>query len=291
MPQIFDNLTPTSRLGANIRATFNDHFERVDVATGYIDLRGWDHLGPSIQEKALPTDGSPVARILVGMITPSDAAAILAELQYQVQEPAIGAGIPDIGKAIEQRSRLVKHLRTQLMRGLPTQSGLQALQLLKDQLVEGRVQIKVYTRRPLHGKTYILSEGIHQNSTWGYVGSSNLTAAGLSTNLELNIDVPDNDATAKLSQWFEEQWVDKFSLDITNEIIDLIAESWGIPTNPHHMRSISKCVMHSRRMHATGWDTSFQNLWKTFFLTIKQLRSKHLPDALFVEAVPCLATS
>ncbi|PPI25288.1 NgoFVII family restriction endonuclease [Rathayibacter sp. AY1B1] len=232
MPQIFDNLTPASRLGADIRATFDNHYERVDVATGYIDLRGWDHLGPSIQTKALPTDGSPVARILVGMIAPSDAAAILAELQDQVQEPAMGAGIPDIGKAIEQRSRLVKHLRTQLMRGLPTQSGLEALQLLKDQLQEGRVQMKVYTRRPLHGKTYILTEGLHQNPSWGYLGSSNLTAAGLSTNLELNIDVPDNDATEKLSHWFEERWADKFSLDITEDIIDLIAESWGDPEQP-----------------------------------------------------------
>jgi hypothetical protein len=48
----------------------------------------------------------------------------------------------------------------------------------------------------------------------------------------LNIDVQDSDATAKLAAWFEERWEDRFSLDITAEIIDLIANSWADEDQP-----------------------------------------------------------
>ena len=55
---------------------------------------------------------------------------------------------------------------------------------------------------------------------------------GLHRNLELNIDVQDSDATEKLATWFEQRWDDRFSLRITEEIIDLISESWADEQQP-----------------------------------------------------------
>mgnify|MGYP000544290198 CR=1 FL=1 len=43
------------------------------------------------------------------------------------------------------------------------------------------------------------------NPSIGFVGSSNLTLAGLSAQGELNVDVLDHDACAKLAAWFEER--------------------------------------------------------------------------------------
>ena len=168
-----------------------------------------------------------VARVLVGMVAPSDSQAILDSLQSELSEDSPGASIHDNSKALEQKERLVRHLRTQLMRGLPTKSGQETLRLLKRQLESGRVQIRVFTRRPLHGKTYILRGGGGPVPLWSYVGSSNFTGAGLFNNLELNIDVAEQDANAKLAQWFEDRWNDKYSLVITKEIIELIEESWS----------------------------------------------------------------
>ena len=41
------------------------------------------------------------------------------------------------------------------MRGLATVEGQQTLQTLKRQLEDGTVQMKVFTEKPLHGKTYL----------------------------------------------------------------------------------------------------------------------------------------
>ncbi|MCK4794629.1 MAG: DEAD/DEAH box helicase family protein [Desulfobacteraceae bacterium] len=75
------------------------------------------------------------------------------------------------------------------------------------------------------------------NPIIGYLGSSNLTMAGLVGQGELNIDVLDHDATQKLAQWFEDRWNDRFCIDISKELIQIIEESWAreklIP--PYHI--------------------------------------------------------
>ncbi|HOB06423.1 MAG TPA: phospholipase D-like domain-containing protein, partial [Propionibacteriaceae bacterium] len=232
MPNIFDNLTDSTRLGPALRDSL-DEFDSVDVATGYIDLRGWSNLADVLDEKSITEAGRPTARVLVGMVAPADSQQLLDMLQDDVQPPEYGSDIHDLERAIARRDQLVAHLRTQLMRGLATREGQQTLQTLKRQLEEGAVAMKVFTEKPLHGKTYIFHAPEKKHgSRWGYVGSSNLTGAGLNRNLELNIDVQDSDATAKLASWFEERWYDRFSLDITAEIIDLIANSWADEDQP-----------------------------------------------------------
>lgn len=227
MPTIFDNLGPESELGTTLRRTFHESYESIDVATGYLDLRGWGHLGDVIESKPYIDGGPPIARILVGMVAPSESQAILESLQTDLAQPDAGAGIHDVGKAQDQKERLVRHLRTQLMRGLPSRAGQATLQLMKSQLGSGRVQIKVFTRRPLHGKAYILRKSAGHVPLWSYLGSSNFTGAGLFNNLELNIDIADQDPNQKLAAWFDDRWNDKFSLTITKDIIELIEEGWA----------------------------------------------------------------
>jgi hypothetical protein len=64
----------------------------------------------------------------------------------------------------------------------------------------------------------------------GYLGSNNLTMAGLSGQGELNMDVLDNYASKKLSDWFEDRWNDHFCMDISNELAQIIEESWARET-------------------------------------------------------------
>jgi hypothetical protein len=61
----------------------------------------------------------------------------------------------------------------------------------------------------------------------GYVGSSNLTMAGLSKQGELNVDVLEQDAALKLSYWFEDRWKDRWCIDISQELIEILEESWA----------------------------------------------------------------
>jgi superfamily II DNA or RNA helicase len=234
VPNIYDNLLDETRLGPAIQEALAA-FDRMDVATGYLDLRGWSSMADIIEAKVLGEDQPQtlVARILIGMVMPSDAQAMLARLQDAVEPPAYGFDVNSVEKAIRARDELVKHLRTQLMSGLPSKAQQTTLQQLRDQLKSGAVEMKVFTDAPLHGKTYLFHapENPFQKQR-AYVGSSNLTGAGLLRNLELNIDVVDQDATAKLANWFEDRWNARFSLKVTDEIIDLITESWADKDQP-----------------------------------------------------------
>ena len=105
------------------------------------------------------------------------------------------------------------------------------------QLRAKKVVVKLFLRHPLHAKLYLLFTNDPINPIVGYLGSSNLTFAGLSAQCELNVDVLDQDATVKLKQWFEDRWNDRFCVDITDELIQIIEESWArkalIP--PYHV--------------------------------------------------------
>ena len=104
MPTIFDNIAAESQLGTALRQHFNDSYSSVDVATGYLDLRGWSHLGDVIESKAYELGRAPVARVLVGMVAPSDSQAILDSLQSELSEEGPGESIHDSSKALEHLS-------------------------------------------------------------------------------------------------------------------------------------------------------------------------------------------
>ena len=111
------------------------------------------------------------------------------------------------------------------------------MQRLVKQLKDGKVVVKLFLRHALHAKLYLCFREDPVSPAVGYLGSSNLTFSGLSGQGELNVDVLDQDACSKLSQWFEDRWNDRFCADITQELIAIIEESWArqelIP--PYHV--------------------------------------------------------
>ena len=134
------------------------NFDTCDVATGYFDLRGWASFANLVDTKVAgrkPTDPA-VVRVLVGMVMPADSALMLAALQDVVQPPAYGSELNDMRKGLTAKEQLVRHLRTQLMRGLPSKAEQTTLQQLKVQLAAGAVE-KVFMTAPLHGRTYVLN--------------------------------------------------------------------------------------------------------------------------------------
>ncbi len=62
---------------------------------------------------------------------------------------------------------------------------------LTAQIKAGKVVIKLFLRHFLHAKLYLLFRPDPISPIVGYLGSSNLTLAGLSRQGELNIDDPD----------------------------------------------------------------------------------------------------
>ena len=217
MPRIFDNLSPSTELAPALQETLAVS-NRADFCVGYFNLRGWGDLAPYV-DGWNPEDGP--CRILIGMQRlPNE------ELREAL---ALGDGPPSMDNATAHRLRvqLAQQLRQQLTFGLPTNADEVALHRLAEQLRAKRVIVKLFLRHPLHAKIYLLFRDDPNNPITGYLGSSNLTLAGLSLQGELNVDVLDHDATSKLQQWFEDRWKDRYCVDVTDELLEIIEESWA----------------------------------------------------------------
>lgn len=230
MTRIFDNIT--DNLGQHLIETF-EQADRLDAAVGYFNLRGWSLFQDVIESKS--ASETPIMRILVGM-TVDHESQLLENLQCRLEgrDPASPV---DADTARARKNSAILKFRSQLMRGLPTLVDQQTLQKLKSQLESNKVQIKLFTRRPLHGKTYLAHRNDPNSPIVGFVGSSNLTIAGLENNYELNVDVLDFDAAKKLDGWFEDRWNDKFCINISADVIELIEESWAaeLPPTPYEL--------------------------------------------------------
>ena len=227
MPRIFDNLAPDSSLLPALQETLKLS-SRADFCVGYFNLRGWGGLAPHVDDWS---DGDGPCRVLIGMQRlPHDG---LRDALSLVNGPSS----IDNQTAHRLKVQLAEQLRQQLTIGAPTNADERSLRQLAEQLRAKKVVVKLFLRHPLHAKLYLLFRNDPINPIVGYLGSSNLTFAGLSAQGELNVDVLDQDATVKLKQWFEDRWNDRFCVDITDELLQIIEESWArealIP--PYHV--------------------------------------------------------
>lgn len=226
MPRIFDNID--LKLLPHLEETLNVS-HRADFCVGYFNLRGWQQLDACIE----PWTGTREnrCRLLVGMQrAPKDD---LKELFSLVED---GGGV-STQVAVRLKKRLAEEFREQLTLGVPTARDEAGLRRLAAQLRDGKLVVKLHTRGTLHAKLYLLFRNDFNNPVTGFLGSSNLTFSGLSGNGELNVDVLEHDATRKLSSWFDARWDDRFCLDITEDLIAVLAESWAREAlvRPHHV--------------------------------------------------------
>ena len=217
MPRIFDNididLLPALRQTLEVA-------DRSDFCVGYFNLRGWKAIDSFIEK--WPGGENHQCRLLVGMQRLPQDDLHHAYSLLPVEDQASNQMV------IRAKRDLARKFREQLTFGAPTDEDEAGLRRLVSQLKEpSRVVVKLFLRHALHAKLYLCFRSDPINPIVGYVGSSNLTLSGLSHQGELNVDVLDHDATQKLAQWFDERWKDKWCVDITKELIQVIEESWA----------------------------------------------------------------
>ncbi|MGA3179722.1 MAG: helicase-related protein [Verrucomicrobiota bacterium] len=233
MPRIFDNIE-TDLLPA-LRDTL-EISQRSDFCVGYFNLRGWKAID-SLIEKWAGGEGAQ-CRLMVGMQRLAQdelrLAYSLLPQEDQISQQAV----------IRLKRRLAEEFRAQLTFGAPTDADEAGLRRLSAQLKEGKVVVKLFLRHTLHAKLYLCFRPDPNNPITGFLGSSNLTLAGLSNQGELNVDILDHDATIKLEKWFNERWNDRWCVDITKELIQVIDESWARPDCPPPYRIYVKMAYH-----------------------------------------------
>lgn len=217
MPQIFDNieLKLLEGLHAALPAATASAF-----CIGYLNLRGWGQLADLVD--TLPGgDEAKACRLLVGMHRPpEDEMKALAGLKR-------GRDALDGPTLARLKRRITESFKEQLEFGVPSSQAETALRRLAAQLRARKVFLKAFLRYPLHAKLYLVRRNDPVTPLIGFVGSSNLTLAGLSHQGELNVDVVEQDAAKKLQEWFDERWRDELAVDLSDQLAELIETSWA----------------------------------------------------------------
>jgi len=225
MPKIFDNIENYLTKGLS---NFLEVSQRADFCVGYFNLRGWKEVADKIDLFSGKDDEK--CRLLIGMHKQPE--ELLKE--YFLTD---GSEEIDNQKANNLRKELAKKFREQLTIGVPSEEDERGLRKLVSQIKQGKVIVKLFLRHTLHAKLYLAYRDDKINPVIGFVGSSNLTLAGLAKQGELNVDVLEQDAAIKLSKWFEDRWNDRWCVDISKELTEIINTSWASeePFLPYHI--------------------------------------------------------
>lgn len=215
MPKIFDNIE--NFLVQGLKDTL-DVSHRSDFCVGYFNLRGWKEVAGKIDNWEGGDENC--CRLLVGMQkAPNE---LIREYFSKSEEQVI-----DNAFAVKVKKELAQEFKEQLTIGIPTEDDEIALRKLSTQIKKKKVVVKLFLKHNLHAKLYLCFRNDKINPIIGYVGSSNLTLAGLSKQGELNVDILEQDAANKLSMWFNDRWEDRWCLDISNELAEIIDNSWA----------------------------------------------------------------
>jgi superfamily II DNA or RNA helicase len=224
MPKIYDNIENILKEG--LKKTLVGA-SRADFCIGYFNLRGWKQLYSQVEAlsgdylpEELDDDSKYFCRILIGM----------QKQPLQILEDIFGtddSNILDNARALEFKKKLAQELRDQLVIGTPTNEDEKALRKLSAQIKSGKVVVRLHLAHSLHAKLYLAVRDDYNSPVIGFVGSSNLTFSGISSQGELNVDVVEQDAAVKLSKWFQHRWENRWSIDISKELIEILDESWA----------------------------------------------------------------
>ncbi len=226
MSSTYDNIEPKSSIYDNIEQPILPELQaylkqayRADFCVGYFNLRGWRQIDADV-ERFEGGEGR-ACRLLVGMY----------RLPKEELRQALAIGVEpermDQGQAIRLQTLMAQEFRQQLTYGAPSAADEEGLQRLRSQLLTHKLQVKLFLRHPLHAKLYLIYRHDRATPIIGYVGSSNLTLSGLRSQGELNVEVVERGDTNNLEQWFKNRWDDHFCLDITEQLAEIIDESWA----------------------------------------------------------------
>jgi len=224
MPKIYDTIENKLKEGLNKTL---ENAKRANFCIGYFNLRGWrqlyqqvDNLSGDYLSEKYEDDTKYHCRVLIGM---QRQPVQILEDNFSTDERSV----LDNSKAIEFKKKLAKELRELLIIGTPNNEDEKALRKLSRQIKTGKVIVKLHLAHPLHAKLYLSIREDYNSPVIGFVGSSNLTFSGISSQGELNVDVVEQDAADKLAKWYQNRWDDRWSIDISKELTEILDDSWA----------------------------------------------------------------
>ena len=168
--------------------------EEVRIATAYFNPTGFAQVADHLLLV-------PAVRLLLGADLASTAQAErrrLEETPIAFERRRMELGLRTMDEALRRERDRLPFNRT---------SGA-ALRKLIEVLDAGNMEVRRYEQAFLHAKAYIFTNSDDENETTDGIiaGSSNLTGAGLTHNLELNLGRYEPPIVERATQWFDELW-------------------------------------------------------------------------------------
>ena len=185
------------------------HVKQLDISTGYFDVKGYGMIRNTLDTAA--RDESFCMRLLLGKeaILSQEGSFEKYAKQYNesIAERSVKASLDDTEPSVESRDNT---------------TGL--IKLLEQE----NIHVRLGASRFNHSKCYILGD----NSV--FIGSSNLTAGGMTGNYELNAGLYQPGVTKQTRTWFERMWDNTH--DTKQQLIDVLKQSkFGVPPMPYQI--------------------------------------------------------
>lgn len=160
------------------------------------------------------------------------------------------------------KSAIVEALKERLDQSLEHQKlrddFLDGVPAIVDAIKAGRIQFRVYRKTKFHAKAYITHAREEVVGSFALVGSSNFTRPGLTSNVELNVQITGSNV-GLLQDWYERYWEE--ADDVTPEMLRVI-ERHIEPFTPFDIwsRSLSELFRHSAPP-ADVWAEDHSRMW------------------------------
>lgn len=184
---------------------------RIDIATAFFSPSGFARIANELSQVER-------IRLMIGAEPPSEARPPLRridETPAQFERRLLQVGLTDLDDG----------LRAERNQFPFTRSGRAALAKLIAVLKSGRMETKRYERAFMHAKAYIFAPRIEAFGGGAGViaGSSNLTKAGVTTNLELNLARWDDPVVGQAQAWYERLWDEAVPFDLVELLEEVLA--------------------------------------------------------------------
>ena len=125
---------------------------------------------------------------------------------------------PRTKKALVAGAEAIKKLNDSIEREKETNDFLSGVPAIVEAIRNKKIECRIYTKDKFHAKAYITHAKQAVVGSSALVGSSNLTLPGLTTNVELNIQI--RREVEILQEWYERHWNE--AEEISEEILKVI---------------------------------------------------------------------
>lgn len=212
--------------------------KQMDIATGYLEIGGLLSLDAHWQQL-------DKIRIILGNE--------MTKRTKDVLDKVVATMLNDFANSVDAEQE-----KNEFLVGVPA---------ILSAMKSGKIECRVFDKNKFHAKAYItyfrdeyreqFIQSMNVPSGYALVGSSNFTKAGLTQNIELNVQVNRN--VEQLQQWFNRHW--EQGQDITHAIIKVIDKHCR-DFNPYdvYFRSMYEFFKSSEET-ISDWETNDSNIY------------------------------